>query len=264
MPKVKRGDLWLERSRNISQIILVGLALFGYFYTVRPIYRNQLLSEELSRKTIELSEKETAISKLDDTRINLERENAKLQKKNENIATEIQIYMRKSVQLKTNIMDLLLNHVEVSMSLQIYEYQLWKKGDKRFKSYFSAKESIEKIDSSYIKQQSKAFQYLRILHEDDQKEIINFINFYIDKNKTWLDTEIDRLYNLESSIIIFAQRDVTNFGTANSITTYLFPSRSQIRSLHETKDDNKEKVSINPLHEIFEKIRNEYKKVNKK
>lgn len=47
-------DLWLGRSSHIAQIILVGVAVFGYFYTIRPIYQNQLLNEDIAKKELEL------------------------------------------------------------------------------------------------------------------------------------------------------------------------------------------------------------------
>ena len=36
----------LNNLRNVSSVILVGLAIFGYFYTVRPTYENKLLERE--------------------------------------------------------------------------------------------------------------------------------------------------------------------------------------------------------------------------
>ena len=51
---VKNFDVWLGRMSHIAQIILVGVAVFGYFYTIRPIYQNQLLSEDIAKKELEL------------------------------------------------------------------------------------------------------------------------------------------------------------------------------------------------------------------
>ena len=260
MPSGNRTDRWLERSRNISQIILVALAIFGYFYTVRPIYRNQLLSEELSRKAMEMREKEESIRQLDNTRIKLEQVNKNLKEDNEIIAKEIKIYKKKSIQLRTNIMNLLLSDVKRDMGWQINGYFLWKKNEKELKKYFHEKGPPEKIDSNYIKQRSKAFQYLRILHEDDQKEIINFINSYVDRNKERLDAEIDRLYNLETPIPIFSAKDYPNLVALGirSNSDMLFGFTSQ------KKPSSEERVAINPLDDIFEKISKEYERIIKK
>lgn len=47
-------DSALSRLSHISQILLVALAIFGFFYTVLPLYENQLLNEQISEKEIEL------------------------------------------------------------------------------------------------------------------------------------------------------------------------------------------------------------------
>ncbi len=54
--KDKIIDSYLSRSSHISQIVLVALAIFGYFYTVRPVYQNQLLAEEVSKKETRLNQ----------------------------------------------------------------------------------------------------------------------------------------------------------------------------------------------------------------
>lgn len=43
-------DLILDRLSKFSQILLVAGAIFGYFYTIRPIHQNQVLSEEIAFK----------------------------------------------------------------------------------------------------------------------------------------------------------------------------------------------------------------------
>jgi hypothetical protein len=52
--KSEKFDIWLGRFSHIAQIILVCVAVFGYFYTIRPIYQNQLLSEDIAKKELEL------------------------------------------------------------------------------------------------------------------------------------------------------------------------------------------------------------------
>jgi hypothetical protein len=51
----KKFDGCISRSSHIAQIILVGFAIFGYFYTVRPVFQNQLLSEQIAQKEIDLN-----------------------------------------------------------------------------------------------------------------------------------------------------------------------------------------------------------------
>lgn len=48
-------DIFLSRTSHLSQVFLVAFAIFGYFYTVRPIYQKELLSEDIAKKEVELN-----------------------------------------------------------------------------------------------------------------------------------------------------------------------------------------------------------------
>lgn len=50
-----RFDIYLNRLSHLSQVFLVAFAIFGYFYTVRPIYQKELLSEDIAKKEFELN-----------------------------------------------------------------------------------------------------------------------------------------------------------------------------------------------------------------
>lgn len=50
----KKLDVWLDRMSNLSQPLLLALAVFGYFYTVIPVYQKELLSEQIAAKEVEL------------------------------------------------------------------------------------------------------------------------------------------------------------------------------------------------------------------
>lgn len=56
-----RADFLLSRLGNASQLGLLALAVFGYFYTVLPVYQKSLLDEEIAKKTIELNRKEAEL-----------------------------------------------------------------------------------------------------------------------------------------------------------------------------------------------------------
>ena len=45
--KPAKLDIAMQRVANGSQIALVILAVFGYFYTVLPVYQKSLLDEEI-------------------------------------------------------------------------------------------------------------------------------------------------------------------------------------------------------------------------
>ncbi|MEX0422195.1 hypothetical protein KDV38_00370 [Providencia rettgeri] len=61
-------DKSLSRLSHVSQILLVGFAIFGYFYTVRPIYQKEVLTENIAQKEVQLSklnqEKEAVYSQI--------------------------------------------------------------------------------------------------------------------------------------------------------------------------------------------------------
>jgi hypothetical protein len=56
-----RIDRVLARLANASQLGVLLLAGFGYFYTVLPVYQKSLLDEEIAKKTIELNAKDGAL-----------------------------------------------------------------------------------------------------------------------------------------------------------------------------------------------------------
>lgn len=55
-------DIWSTRIANLSQLGVLILAVFGYFYTVLPVYQKSLLDEEIAKKTLELESKDKKIS----------------------------------------------------------------------------------------------------------------------------------------------------------------------------------------------------------
>lgn len=63
MPENQRVDTYLSRISHISQFTLVVFAIFGYFYTVRPIYQKELLSEDIAVKQVELNSLALRLSK---------------------------------------------------------------------------------------------------------------------------------------------------------------------------------------------------------
>lgn len=60
-PKESSLDVWLQRASHLTQILLLALGVFGYFYTVRPIHQKEILDEEIAQKRIELREKEKEV-----------------------------------------------------------------------------------------------------------------------------------------------------------------------------------------------------------
>ncbi len=67
MPKKKKIDIYLSRLSHLSQVLLLILAIFGYFYTILPLYQKELLTEELAKIKIDLANKRNEIIKANQT-----------------------------------------------------------------------------------------------------------------------------------------------------------------------------------------------------
>lgn len=60
----ERVDRWFVRAAHASQVLLLLLGVFGYFYTVLPVYQKSLLDEEIAQKTIQLRDQEKRVAAL--------------------------------------------------------------------------------------------------------------------------------------------------------------------------------------------------------
>ena len=77
----KPVDTWLGRAASISQPLVLLLALFGYFYTVIPVYQKEVLSEQIAAKEIELARLQQKIDLTGPETARLQSEATSLQKK---------------------------------------------------------------------------------------------------------------------------------------------------------------------------------------
>lgn len=81
----RRPDIWLTRFANLSQPLLLCLAVFGYFYTVIPVYQKEVLSEQIASKEIELGRLQRAIDATGPTMERLKNERATLEERLERL-----------------------------------------------------------------------------------------------------------------------------------------------------------------------------------
>jgi hypothetical protein len=70
-----RWDSWLSRGASISQIVGIGLALAGLFYTVIPLYQKAAVDEQLARREMELKTVETTLAEAKTETYRLRRDN---------------------------------------------------------------------------------------------------------------------------------------------------------------------------------------------
>lgn len=96
-------DKSLSRLSHVSQILLVGFAIFGYFYTVRPIYQKEVLSENIAQKELQLS---------------------KLNQEKETVYSQIETYKDKEKKLLSNVESLQKQKKETEGELIITEKEL--------------------------------------------------------------------------------------------------------------------------------------------
>lgn len=59
-----RIDTCLTRLSHLSQVGILALAVFGYFFTVRPFYQKALLDEEVAQKALELKALSTELEQM--------------------------------------------------------------------------------------------------------------------------------------------------------------------------------------------------------
>lgn len=93
-------DTWLTRASSLSQPLLLCLAVFGYFYTVLPVYQKELLSEQIAAREIELTRVQRAIDATGPTIKHLESERATLETQLQSLQTQRAAAERHVEQLK--------------------------------------------------------------------------------------------------------------------------------------------------------------------
>lgn len=68
-------DSYLSRGASVSQIVGIGLALAGLFYTVIPLYQKAAVDEQLARREVELKVVEAALAEVKAETYRLRRDN---------------------------------------------------------------------------------------------------------------------------------------------------------------------------------------------
>lgn len=58
---MSKFDIWISRLSQLAQVGLFSLAVFGFFYTVVPIYQKEVLTEAIAKNELILSELQNKI-----------------------------------------------------------------------------------------------------------------------------------------------------------------------------------------------------------
>lgn len=67
LPAASQGnavDKWIQRAANITQPALLALGIFGYFYTVVPVFQNQQLQEQTAKLELEKTQAQRQLDSL--------------------------------------------------------------------------------------------------------------------------------------------------------------------------------------------------------
>jgi len=81
---VKTSDSWSARFSYWAQVLTVCVLVFGYFYTVRPVFQKDILEEETAKLKLD---NETAQKKLDQTLADQRQAISQLHEMQESIST---------------------------------------------------------------------------------------------------------------------------------------------------------------------------------
>lgn len=173
-------DQWIKRFSNISQIGLLCLGIFGYFYTVVPVYQNQRLQEQTAKLEVEKSTLEKSLASYTDEReqikndINiLKNERDKEKKYNQQLSQENQ-------QLKDQVK---LTRVETEEAQKI----LLKEQSK-----------LDYVRWKYILNSLSTENTFGILKTfNSRSDETNSDSVFIEKEKTWYDFYDHAIYLLE-------------------------------------------------------------------
>jgi exonuclease VII large subunit len=189
---------------NYSQLALFLLAVFGYFYTVQPIYQNQKLSEENSKL---LNENEKLQSNSEKLKANFEKD---LQEYKIQIATLADKYEQKELEYK-EMKDRLdsaskaetevANKLMETTKLQIRNNTLYELGEEindncssRMEKYFNTKNSDNFFDTIEKMDRAKVNEYIDTIYSNPIDDLYPVIIKMIDKYK-YMQDEASKIKN---------------------------------------------------------------------
>lgn len=224
-------DTFLSRISHVSQFILVAFAIFGYFYTVRPVYQKEVLSEDIAKKEVELNKiknelkltsenvsftkkRESELNELiatltsqyneadkELTSIKEEVNNAKL-----DLIKQKQINKKVTFENKKNLTEVYLENFTGILSTSYVPLRA-----KIYKSFDDDKEiSKEEFKEFYISPyralknaisngKHNFFNSAENVPDEMKQDILNKINRLVERNKSYLDVYpagIEEVYNI--------------------------------------------------------------------
>src|SRR5262249_14721184 len=94
-------DKWSSRASSWAQVITLFIVVFGYFYTVRPAFQNQLLQEQSAKLQLQIDAQELELKRITEQRADAAR---RLNAVNSNLeqATKQKIFLEQALRLARN------------------------------------------------------------------------------------------------------------------------------------------------------------------
>lgn len=114
-PRWERVQRVFTLAAHASQVLLLLLGVFGYFYTVLPVYQKSLLDEEIAQKTLELREQQRQSrelgEKISQQNQEVERKQRELQAKDRELSVARSAEMAARVEAQENYARLRIQYI---------------------------------------------------------------------------------------------------------------------------------------------------------
>jgi myosin heavy subunit len=167
------GSIFWTILSALSQVGLLGLAMFGYFYTIRPVYQNQLLTEQKASleleaqklqgkndtlsKSIEL--KASQISRLSDQIESLTREKAATESRYKSAILETSRVQKnlEDVRKERQALDSNIEQTKIAYILESFESYIFARAAAKIATEATSLSVVEAKDASSMEDQLKAF-----------------------------------------------------------------------------------------------------------
>ncbi|HHA2022737.1 TPA: coiled-coil domain-containing protein [Enterobacter ludwigii] len=189
-------DTWFARIANLSQLGVLILAVFGYFYTVLPVYQKSLLDEEIAKKTLEIEKKDKQIAAINKK---LEERASEL----ESLSSEINKAKDDAAQAKTNLRTMQGKYSKQYSELRVHLLSQFI--NLAYSQCYEKSWEIQSLTNCFIKTSESA--ELRELNNNDIKKLKSSISLIAPKlissykeQKNELDSKLKSLSLEKDSI----------------------------------------------------------------
>lgn len=217
--KKNKLSRFLQNLANFCQVLLVGLAFFGYFYTVRPIYQKELLEEDIAKKELQLKEQEKGVEQAKREKTMLINEDAFLNKQNREMRLAVEglskekesmdnqiarlkaslsmlnsSYDKIRTDLRINVMTYFGEHIKIKLP-RVPGYLGY--ADFHFKvenpfAWYDWDRHEEPTPEKVIMEAFADFQQYKLLDDQDRKAFISCVNTYLQSHPQ----EVRKQFNL--------------------------------------------------------------------